>query len=182
MTVRPEHDRAGSEVPVRVLAVVGTDVHPFARLVRQMDKWTARHSDRVECFVQYGNTDPPVHAAGEAFLDHDALEKRLVDADIFVCHGGPSTISEARRRGFRPIVVPRWRQHGEHVDDHQKLFVQRLADDELVWMASNDIELGSLLDRALADRSMVHLEAADHSSTEASVQRFADLVEGLFTR
>ncbi|HEY6740533.1 MAG TPA: hypothetical protein VI076_16955, partial [Actinopolymorphaceae bacterium] len=84
-----------------MLVIVGTDVHPFTRLVEWTDAWAGRQADAVECFVQYGHSGPPGHADGADFLEHATLEKLLDEADIVVCHGGPSTISEARRRGFR---------------------------------------------------------------------------------
>lgn len=165
---------------LRLLAVVGTDVHPFPRMVRAVDRWTSRHVGEVTSFVQYGHSEPPSYASGEPFLAHDELEKKLVEADMVVCHGGPSTISEARRRGFRPIVFPRRVAFGEHVDDHQHLFVRRLAQSGLVSRVCDEDEVVRVLDAGLADPSSVRLEATDHSSAAASVRRFGDLVDALF--
>jgi UDP-N-acetylglucosamine transferase subunit ALG13 len=36
-----------------------------------------------------------------------------------VTHAGVGTILCARRAGHTPVVVPRLRRYGEHVDDHQ---------------------------------------------------------------
>lgn len=165
---------------MRLLAVVGTDIHPFPRMVRAVDRWTSTHLGRVTSFVQYGYSAPPTYARGEAFLAHDELEKRLVEADVVVCHGGPSTISEARRIGFRPIVFPRRVEYGEHVDDHQNLFVRRLAEDGLVHRVGTEDEVERALDAGLANPSTMRVEDADRSITEESVHRFGALVDGLF--
>jgi UDP-N-acetylglucosamine transferase subunit ALG13 len=51
--------------------------------------------------------------------------------------------------GKRPIVVPRRKQFGEHVDDHQLAFTQRIARDGAILLAQSDDELRSCLDGAL---------------------------------
>jgi UDP-N-acetylglucosamine transferase subunit ALG13 len=40
-------------------------------------------------------------------------------AEAVITHAGVGSILCARRAGHLPIVVPRRRRHGEHVDDHQ---------------------------------------------------------------
>src|SRR5207342_3032116 len=101
-----------------VLVQVGTDHHPFDRLVAWADTWAGAHPD-VEVLVQHGRSRAPDVASGSAFLDRDTLTGLLESADVVVSHGGPATISEARAAGHRPVVVPRDPGRGEHVDDHQ---------------------------------------------------------------
>ncbi|HEY8456748.1 MAG TPA: glycosyltransferase [Actinopolymorphaceae bacterium] len=166
---------------MRLLGIVGTDHHRFTRFVRWIDAWSAGQSG-VECLIQYGTADPPTHARGAAYLDHDELEEQMAAADVIACHGGPSTILEVRRRGLVPIVVPRSPRFGEHVDDHQERFVRRLADSGLVLAAQSEGELVSLLDKAVADPDVVAIPADDTGGQGApeAVMRFAELVSGLF--
>src|SRR5262245_21900671 len=77
-TARPVQGRGGCGNPAMtetagdpacrldVLVVVGTDYHPFPRLVRAMDEWSKEHPE-VDCFVQYGTADAPVHASQSAY-------------------------------------------------------------------------------------------------------------------
>jgi UDP-N-acetylglucosamine transferase subunit ALG13 len=164
---------------VRVLTVVGTDYHPFPRLVRAMDEWGKEHPE-VDCFVQFGTTDAPIHSECAAYLEHELLTSRMGTADVVVSHGGPSTIVETRRRGIRPIVMPRRERYDEQVDDHQVRFTRRLAAADKVTMVDEPLDLVELLERVLADLSMVRLTAVDEGSNAAAVSRFGDLVSGLF--
>jgi UDP-N-acetylglucosamine transferase subunit ALG13 len=167
-----------------VLVSVGTDHHPFDRLVRWVDGWLgAQDNGEVTCLVQYGASHPPGRARGLPYLDHADLSQVMGGAHVVVCHGGPSTIAEARRNGHRPIVVPRNPRLGEHVDDHQERFSRRLADAGMVWLVTSREDLVHALDDALAHAEHVHLEGngvpSQPSASEAAL-RFGALVDELF--
>lgn len=165
---------------MRVLTMVGTDHHPFHRLVRWVDEWSRRFP-ADDCMIQYGTSMPPRHARGLAYVEPDELNAWMDKAQVLVCHGGPTTIVEARRHGRRPIVVPRRSRWGEHVDDHQYLFTNRLAQTGQVLTATTQHEFELLLDAALSDPAMVRRgDADDGRQTAAAVQRFGSLVAGLF--
>lgn len=104
-----------------VLALVGTDHHPFDRLVRWVDAAAGRHPE-VRFVVQHGTARPPLVAEGHAHLRHDQLEALLAEATAVICHGGPGIVTEAREAGHLPLCVPRDPALGEHVDGHQQRF------------------------------------------------------------
>ncbi len=132
--------------PVRMLFVsIGTDHHPFPRLLGWVGDWAAEHPD-WEVQVQHGRSPAPPYGTAFAFCDHDRLQELLEEADAVVTHGGPATITEARRYGHVPIVVPRDPRLGEHVDAHQQLFARRLAAAGLIRLASGEAELRVALD------------------------------------
>ena len=165
-----------------LLAMVGTDHHPFQRLVDWVDAWSVGQPG-VECLIQYGTAAPPRHANGTAYAEHDELCRWMDAAAILVCHGGPSTILEARRCGRRPIVVPRSARWGEHVDDHQVRFTGRLARSDLVLTAATQREFDALLDTVVDDPASLQLGSGEKDvATGVAVQRFGDLVSGLFDR
>jgi UDP-N-acetylglucosamine transferase subunit ALG13 len=167
-----------------VLVSVGTDHHPFDRLVRWMDGWLGAQSNSdVTCLVQYGASQPPGRARGLAYLDHADLSQVMGGAHVVVCHGGPSTIAEARRNGHRPIVVPRDPRLGEHIDDHQQRFARRLVDAGIVRLADSREDLVHALDDELAHSEHVHAEGngvPSQPSTTAAALRFGALVDDLF--
>ena len=133
-----------------VLVVTGTDKHPFDRLVRWVDDWlTARTGPPIRCVVQYGTSRPSVLAEGAAYLDHATMEDLMRRSQVIVSHGGPTTISEARRLGHRPLVVPRRASRGEHVDDHQFRFTNRLVESGLVDIAEDPAQLAEAIERGL---------------------------------
>ncbi|GAA5023168.1 glycosyltransferase [Actinopolymorpha pittospori] len=165
---------------MRLLAMVGTDYHPFHRLVRWVDHW-AMQQPGVECLIQYGTAMPPRHADGTAYAEPDQLGSWMDDAGILVCHAGPSTILEARRRGHLPIVVPRRALWGEHVDDHQERFAGRLAQSGHVLTAATQQEFDVLLDAALRDPRVVRrTDSDDDQRPDQAVRTFGALVAKLF--
>ncbi|MEZ5095747.1 MAG: glycosyltransferase [Nocardioides sp.] len=96
--------------------------------------------------IQYGQSAAPAVAEGRAFLAPAELREQLADADVVITHGGPGTISDARRSGHRPIVVPRDPALGEHVDDHQQRFSAWCAERDIVDRARTLPDLEALLD------------------------------------
>ncbi|WP_020576105.1 glycosyltransferase [Actinopolymorpha alba] len=165
---------------VDLLALVGTDYHPFQRLVRWVDGWSLQRP-AVGCLIQYGTAAPPRHAGGTAYAEHDEVGDWMDSAGILVCHAGPSTILEARRRGHRPIVIPRRAHWGEHVDDHQHRFASRLAELGHVLTATSQQEFEALLDQAVDDPELVRIPPVERESgTEEAVERFGHLVSDLF--
>lgn len=114
-----------------VLALTGTDHHPFDRLVQWMDAAAGRRDD-VRFVVQHGYTPAPTVAEGHAFLPHDEMVELMRQAAVVVCHGGPGTIMDARQAGHVPLCVPRDPRLGEHVDGHQQRFAAVVGEVGLV--------------------------------------------------
>lgn len=138
-----------------VFVSVGTDVHPFPRLLGWVSELARSEPELASWSVQRGWTEPTPGLETSDFLGHDDVVKVMAAADVVVCHGGPTTIAEVRRSGRRPLVVPRSPTHGEHVDDHQVLFARRLAASGLVLLAEDRTGFSTLLRRALADPAVL---------------------------
>lgn len=163
----------------RVLCLLGTDHHPFRRLVAWCDTLAIRRPD-VEVLVQYGHSVAPTAASGIAFLDKDSLNRGLADAHVAITHGGPGLISDVRNAGLEPLVVPRDPDLGEHVDGHQQRFVKRIASSGIVQALETETEFLDEVDRQLARPRGSSVDAAGHVQRVAtSVARFAALVEPL---
>jgi UDP-N-acetylglucosamine transferase subunit ALG13 len=161
-----------------VFVSVGTDHHPFDRLIGWVDAWLP---EGVQCVVQHGTSAPPRRAEGVDYLDHGALTSLLDEAAVVVCHGGPTTITESRRHGRRPIVIPRDPALGEHVDDHQQRFCARMEAKDLISTAVDEETFRALLGRALESPGEFAVEAQG-GDVAASVARFGELVAGLLAR
>lgn len=109
-----------------VVVLLGTDHHPFQRMVDWADE-VARLRPDLHLLVQHGTTSSPRVAEGRAFLPHAELMDLVRRAAAVACHGGPGTIMDARSAGHRPVCVPRDPALGEHVDGHQLRFAQLVA-------------------------------------------------------
>jgi UDP-N-acetylglucosamine transferase subunit ALG13 len=162
-----------------VFASVGTDYHPFDRLSRWMDAWLeAGGSDSARCFVQTGTSAVPRLAEHRQYLGHAEMEAMVRAAAVVVCHGGPGTIMLASTLGKRPIVVPRRKRYGEHVDDHQCSFTERIAAEGAIVLAQSEEELRTCLDAALGRDSEAKLPPTGAGPARA-VAMFEQLVDEL---
>lgn len=163
-----------SKASPRVLVILGTDVHPFDRLVTWMDEWAVTHPN-TEVTVQHGTSRAPEHCRGVAFLDHASMNELMYDVDVVVSHGGPATISEARSAGHKPLVVPRQAMRGEHVDGHQEQFSRWSADKNLVCLCLDRMSLFEQLEETIAGTSD-HTPVLDNN-VAATALRFGRLVD-----
>lgn len=171
----------------RLVATVGSDAHPFDRMVHEVGTWLAQHAPQVEGTLQYGTSQPPRQPdpwrEAAPYLDHPALQARLSVAQIVVTQGGPTGISEARRHGIRPIVMPREASLGEHVDNHQLTFCRLLADRGDIVLVEDTEDLRRRLEEALADPMAYTVPAAsDTGQVAQSVERFSHVAQGLSPR
>jgi len=166
-----------------LLVTVGTDHHPFDRLVGWAGAWLAAHPGTLRCLMQTGTSAPPAGPAEwQAYLEFGALQAAMASAAAVVCHGGPGTILGARHMGAVPIVVPRQHRLGEHVDDHQVAFSRRLAaQGGGIHLAETETDLHRLLDRVAADPAAYRSGPRDRATVTA-VREFGRLVDGLVGR
>ena len=161
-----------------LLVTVGTDHHPFARLLDWVGRWSAAHPTwQIE--VQHGATPAPGYGRCFAFCGHDELQQLFASADVVVAHGGPATITQARAAGHVPVVVPRQPALGEHVDDHQVLFARRLGAAGVVHLAETEAALAGAVDAARAGTSAGRPAVAGGQEIPPGVLRVGLVVEQL---
>jgi len=166
----------------RVVVTVGTDHHPFDRLISWINDWLGQHPEQVGTFfVQWGTASIPPVCAGSRFLTTEQLDAVLNDAGAVICHGGPGLIADAWARGIVPIAVPRLRRLGEVVDDHQVDFCAKLAELGRIRLALTPAELATFLDEEAHGGNRPGIPRLD-SDVEATVARFAALVDELVHR
>ncbi len=163
-----------------VFVTVGTDHHPFDRLLEWVDRWLAsgRKSGSVSCLVQTGTSAPSRLGTSVEYLTYHEMERAVRAATAVVSHAGPGNIMLCARFGKKPVVVPRRRELGEHVDNHQVLFATRLSAEHAIHLADAEHELHALLDRTVAEDASenFHRRGAD---VRLAVEEFEYLVERL---
>lgn len=101
-----------------IYVTVGTMFLDFRRLIEAMDAIALATDEEV--VVQLGmSTTIPAHCEHFDFKPHDevlALQRR---ARVIVAHGGIGAARDALSVRRPLIVVPRLKQYGEHMNDHQ---------------------------------------------------------------
>jgi UDP-N-acetylglucosamine transferase subunit ALG13 len=113
-----------------ILLVAGTHEQPFDRVIEGVEEF-ARSAGK-DLFVQYGYSRPPSSSEGSAFISFEEMRTRMTEADTVVTHGGTGSVMLALSLGRTPIVAPRYRRCGEHIDDHQLELVEKLGEKGLI--------------------------------------------------
>ena len=129
-----------------IFAAVGTQV-PFDRLVKALDSWAAAHPD-VAVVAQTGE----MKFASEALQCHEFLAPEefatcQTNAELIVSHAGMGAILSAGMLAKPLIVMPRRHALGEHRNDHQMATARRFEGRPGIYIAWDEDELVSLLNR-----------------------------------
>jgi UDP-N-acetylglucosamine transferase subunit ALG13 len=168
----------------RLVVTVGTDHHPFHRLMRWIDDLIAGGViPGHQVLVQFGSSQRPSNALVQALLPRPELLALMAQADVVVGHGGPGVIMDARSMGRRPIVVPRLARLGEVIDDHQVAFSRRLAESDMVVLAEESETLVAAVRRGLAEPNWLEARGSQMQPTGADevAWRIDRMVEELRT-
>lgn len=103
---------------------------------------------------QLGDTRPHVDLPGRVYeeIPTSEFERFATEADVVITHAGVGSVLGLLDLGIAPIVVPRRRSRGEHVDDHQQQLVRLLAESEVAFAVEVDELTPGLILSAAAQR------------------------------
>lgn len=132
-----------------VVVSVGTDHHPFDRLIRWVEDWTASLGQDVRLVVQHGASQPSSTGENHTIIPREELLSLFREATVLVTQVGPGTILDANAVGRRPIVMPRDPRRGEHVDGHQIPFGRFMSAQGTAFIAETEDTLHELMTLAL---------------------------------
>lgn len=136
----------------RVVVTLGTiGGFSFSRLLQRLVEIVPA---TASVLWQVGSTDAG-HLAIDTVssLPSDILDEAMRKADVVVAHAGIGSALAALEAGRCPVLVPREREYGEHVDDHQRLIAQAL--DARGLAIHRTVEQLTLADLASAARRVV---------------------------
>ena len=111
-----------------IFVTVGTHEQPFDRLLKCIDKMVEDGKIKEEVICQKGYTDyEPENYKAEKLIPYEQMQENIEKARIIITHGGPSSFVAPLAIGKIPIVVPRKKEFGEHVNNHQVDFSKEVA-------------------------------------------------------
>ena len=122
-----------------IFVTVGTHEQPFDRLVEYMDTWAANHNEEVIIQTGYSSYEPQ-NCQWSKLFSYQSMIENVNKARIVITHGGPSSFIMALQIGKIPIVVPRKKEYGEHVNDHQVDFARSVAERQKSIIAVDDVQ------------------------------------------
>ena len=121
-----------------IFVTVGNATQGFRRLLDAIDRLAGEGFwEDEEILIQYGNNPDfrAVHCRQEDFLPMDRFVDLIDKASLVISHAGAGTILHALQVGKVPVIMPRRKQYGEVVDDHQLELVQALASAKRIVLA-----------------------------------------------
>ncbi|MCC9843888.1 multidrug MFS transporter, partial [Streptococcus agalactiae] len=111
-----------------IFVTVGTHEQQFNRLIKEVDRLKGTGAIDQEVFIQTGYSDfEPQNCQWSKFLSYDDMNSYMKEAEIVITHGGPATFMSVISLGKLPVVVPRRKQFGEHINDHQIQFLKKIV-------------------------------------------------------
>ena len=129
-----------------IFVTVGVERFPFDRLIRAVDSIAEELEGKEPLFVQFGTSQYlPRHGVISPFLSYEETTKKIRDARIIIAHAGAGSILSCLQAGKIPLVMPRRKSLGEHIDDHQVEFAKRMAELGLIHRADSPEELVSFV-------------------------------------
>lgn len=112
-----------------IFVAVGNASQPFSRLLTAVDNSASSGVlGTREVVIQSGRTPfQSSRCSATPFFPEAVFHEYIHRAEIVITHGGCGTMLDVVRSGKVPIVMPRRRQYGEHVNDHQLELTETFA-------------------------------------------------------
>ena len=114
----------------RVVVTLGTmRAYGFRRAVERLHEILPEvTAPGAEVLWQVGNTPTAdLDIGSHDRISAAVLRSAMSEADLVVAHAGVGSVLTAMDLGKCPVLLPRRRQHGEHVDDHQQMIATDLG-------------------------------------------------------
>lgn len=130
-----------------IFVTVGTHEQAFNRLVKHIDDLKRDGFIKEEVIIQTGfSTYEPMYCTHSKLFSYQLMIKNVSDARIVITHGGPSSFIMPMQIGKIPIVVPRLKQFGEHVNNHQLEFSKAVEERQgNIIVVENIDEIGNII-------------------------------------
>lgn len=127
-----------------IYVTVGTHEQQFNRLVRCVDELKGSGIIEEDVIIQNGFSDYDIkHCKHKELFGQQEVADNYANARMIIMHGGPSTMIQSIQDGKVPIVVPRQKEFGEHINNHQLEFcraVQNMYNNIILIEDINDLK------------------------------------------
>lgn len=154
-----------------ILVTVGTERFPFDRLLETMEALRP-HLNGEPVFMQTGVSGYRPSYPHERFIPFAEFSEKIETARIVVGHAGAGTWLMCAASGKLPIMMPRQRRLGEHVDNHQHMLARRMSEHGMILVAETAEEIldhilhyDERAEAALRKRKSAGQPLTDHLST-----------------
>lgn len=161
-----------------IFVTVGTDQHPFDRLVKEVDRLREKRIVNEDVFIQIGSSHyRPKFCEYMEYLLFDQMVEKINEARIVITHGGPGSIMPVVHSGKVPIVVSRRKKHGEAVDDHQISFTKKLEEKKQIIAAHDAEEIEAKIKNYDAIAQRLKCTEKESHSLDVRISKFVQALD-----
>ncbi|WP_260865722.1 PssE/Cps14G family polysaccharide biosynthesis glycosyltransferase [Paenibacillus xylanexedens] len=126
--------------------VLGTQRFQFNRLLKAIDNLIEEGKLPSDVLVQSGYSEyKPRHYQHKPFFNQEEMNEHIVKSEFVLSHAGVGVITSALQMNKKVIVMPRRKDQGEHVDNHQLEIAKVFQDKGYISVAQNEDELSALI-------------------------------------
>lgn len=127
-----------------IFVTVGTSDFDFIRLVKFMDE--SAKNIREEIIIQKGKTNYKTkNCKGFDFIEDKKYHKYMQNARIIITHAGVGSILTCLKYNKKPVIVPRLKKYGEHIDNHQIEIAKKFSEKFYLEVIENVNKLKSII-------------------------------------
>lgn len=132
-----------------IFVTLGSQKFQFDRLLKELDQLKSQQIITQEIFAQVGFSEyEPQFFDSERFVDRETFQNKMDKAELVITHGGTGAIITALKKGKKVIAVPRKKEFGEHVDDHQEQIVASFSTSKYILGVNDMSELEQAITEA----------------------------------
>ena len=104
-----------------IFVTLGTQKFQFDRILKELDKLIDENKLKKEDIMVQNVCQgyQPKNFKTFRLKPQEEIDKITNDAEIIITHSGTGSIINSLKMGKRIIIVPRRKEFGEHVDNHQ---------------------------------------------------------------
>lgn len=161
-----------------IFVTVGTHEQQFNRLIEKIDNLKKDGIIKDDVFIQIGfSTYKPYYCKWKKLISYKEMIDYISKARVVITHGGPATFMLVLSNGKKPIVVPRLKEFGEHVNNHQLEFCK-----EVEKQMGNIVVVQDVFDLSDTLTNFSHDKTGSNSNTTRFCRKFLSVVSDLFDR
>ena len=124
-----------------IFLTVGTQFS-FDRLVKAVDELVGANGVDDKIFAQIGKSSyRPRHFEAASELEKSVFDEYFSRADGIISHAGMGTITMALERKKPLLVMPRLKEYGEVVNDHQVAIARKFEELHYLLVAYDEADL-----------------------------------------
>ncbi|WP_186381025.1 MULTISPECIES: PssE/Cps14G family polysaccharide biosynthesis glycosyltransferase [Paenibacillus] len=129
-----------------IFVVLGTQRFQFNRLLQAVDNLIQEGKLPSDVLVQSGYSEyKPRHYQHKPFFNQEEMNDHIAKSEFVLSHAGVGVITSALQMNKKVIVMPRRKDQGEHVDNHQLEIAKVFQDKGYISVAQNENELSALV-------------------------------------